>query len=236
MFLPKKPRKKKEGVHHKNKPENPDPEKWSVYWTKDGWVKRRKRGTVTPAKLNAVFSANAADTGSKEAKEILRVLSPFTKHIRGRKSVYLSTCVRQAKKQEGPITYEAFLEHEINYEFPLGNIYTGHYEIRIDKGVAYIDLPVNAVSVKRNNNLVTGYYFEFILLKGDAGEPDSMRSESDRSEIFSCKSRRESVCTLSLLLPEKGPYMTVLKFGSIEEEKYESTTARHYGLKIVGCG
>ncbi len=232
MFLPRKPKKKHEGVHHKNKPVNPDPEKYSVYWTKDGWVIRRKR---SGSGINASFKANADDTCATEAKEIMRVLSPFTENIGGRKLVYLSGCLRRAKKRAGTITYEECLEHEINFKHPLKNIYGGEYQIRAEKGVVYIDLPVNSNTVRRNNRAVTGYYFEFILISGDAGIPDSMRSESDRSDVFSLKTTGESMCTLSLILPEGMPYMTVLKFACMEG-RFEANHEKQYGLKVVGIG
>ena len=234
MFLPEKPKKKKEGVHHKNRPVNPDPEKYIVFRSKHGRILRRKRGTVKKAELNAAVSANAKDTGSKEAKEILRALSPYTEHIGGQKIAYLSTRIRRAKKDPEGINYYPLPEHEINYEFPLRHIYTGDYDIRFENGLIYIDLPTGGMLVKKHNRVVTHYYFEFILVKGDAGIAESMRTESDRSENFSCGDKSTGTCTLSLVAPAEGPYLTVLKFGCIEEGRWEARTARHYGLKIVG--
>ena len=81
------------------------------------------------------------------------------------------------------------------------------------------------------NNLVTDYYFELILLYGDAGKENGLRTESEDSDVYEIKKDNTPDCKLRMVLPEQ-PWIALLKVNCIEGNELAGSP-KLYGMKVV---
>src|SRR3954451_20177851 len=99
-----------------------------------------------------------------------------------------------------------------------------------------VSIPVNAYTIERHNGIVTAYYFELILLWGDAGSDKGLRVEEADSPVYRMEEGDGTECRLSVVLPPEGqPWMALLKVSCIEGREL-AAAPRNYGMKVVGCG
>jgi len=95
---------------------------------------------------------------------------------------------------------------------------------------------VKEYTVKRNSGIVTAYYFELILLWGDAGCDKGLRVEEADSPVYRIAEDYSTGCQLSLVLPPEGqPWMALLKVSCIEGREL-AAAPRNYGMKVIECG
>ena len=214
---------------------NPDLTNYVLVKSKEGDYLRRKRGTVTKATINEAFAAHANETCSSAAKEIMDKLKPFTQQMYGRKLVYLSALLRKGRLRSGFTDYSDCDRWEVMKDHPLNKIYWDQYSVKKEKDTVDIVLAVAEDSINKEGMLATHFYFEAILVHGDAMVPGAVRMESDRSPLYSFKSKKKTSHTFSFVIPEGRPYLVFLKVGCMENDR-PADHPRHYGMKVVAVG
>ncbi len=211
---------------------NPDPDRYIIVCTKEGDLLRAKRKNPF---INDAFKAMAAETCRAAARQILQKLQPFTEKMRGRMNVRLSGKMRSAKNQTGDYNYSLLHDFELQKDHPLHALYNGQYQVRKEKQTVYIDVPISKGCMKAQNVLVTQYYFEAIAILGDTMQPNSLRIEDDKSQLFDFGKSYKNTLTFSFVLPQKTPYLIWLKAGCMEGNE-AAHHSMHYGMKVVAVG
>lgn len=210
---------------------NPDPEKYRIVHSKEGDYLRGKRKTPF---INPQLAEMAAETCSGAAKQILAKLKPFTEGMQGRMNVRLSGKMRSAKKRTGFYNYSLLQGFDLQKEHPLDALYKEVYSVKNNKGKLTLTLPVNPGCIKKHNSMVTAYYFESVLLTGDAMVENSLRVEDERSDLFYFDQVYNTLVVFQFVVPDNTPYLFWLKVGCMEG-KERAHHARHYGMRVVGC-
>lgn len=99
-----------------------------------------------------------------------------------------------------------------------------------------IQIPVSTGVVKQYNRLVTDFYFEGILLYGDALTDGLLAVEYALSKHYSFADALTDDCKLILSLPTKNePWMLLLKVSCLEGNEL-AAHAKHYGMRMVEVG
>lgn len=212
--------------------QNPDIGKYIIVHSKEGDYLRAKR---TSPFINAQLAEMAAETCSAAAKQILTKLRPFTERMMGRMNVRLSGKMRSAKKQTGSYNYSLLKDFELQKDYPLEALYEGVYQVSHQNNQVTITVPVQTGDVLPHNKIVTAYYFEAVLLTGDAMLPNSLRVEDDRSDMFYFKQQYNTVEVFQFIVPENTPYLLFLKVACMEGDEM-AIHPRHYGMKVVEVG
>lgn len=217
---------------HKQMPDNPDPARYIIVRTKEGYVIRKKR---TDPSINEAFKKMADETCSTAAKQIVHRLKPFTSRMGGRMTVRISGKLRSANKRTGSYNYSLLQGFELQKDYPLDALYSGQYRVRQEKRTIYIDVPVTEYCMQAHNNLVTQFYFEAVAVFGDAMKPGGLKLEDDKSPLFDFGKKVKTTVSFSFVLPAKKPFMIWLKAGCLEGRE-DALHARHYGMKVVAVG
>jgi len=212
--------------------DNPDPSKYIIVHTKEGDYLRRIR---TSKNINAVFTENKSETCSAAAKQILDRLKPFTQGFSGRMNVRIAGRMRVAKPLCGKYDYSQLKGFDLQKFYPLDQLYIGHYMVKIEHGMINLEVPVWPGCMKAHNSLVTAFYFEAVLLTGNAMDPQTIRIEDERSEYFSFQKDIKETCNFSFHLPVGLPFMLFLKAGCLEGSGM-AVHPKHYGMRIVAIG
>jgi hypothetical protein len=219
------------------KPPNPDPGNYVWVKTKDGAYWRLKRGTLKKAKVNAAYSESIEwmKLSAPAAKRIMQKLQPFTKGFDfGRLNARISGLLRKSLREKGQLDIRYLKELDFQPDHPIGNLLK---EVPVIKQTArdiVVDIPLTTDTIIRKNSIVTNYYFELILLYGDAARENGLRTEIADSGVYVIDTDYGKDCRLALILPEQ-PWIALLKVGCIEGD----TTALHarlYGMKVVAAG
>src|SRR5207244_606430 len=103
----------------------PDPEKYILVNTKERSFWRRKRGTVTPAALNAAFAKNASNSkvASPAAKRIVQKLRPMLQGLdTGRLTARLAGRLIKAINEKGQPDFSFLRNFEIQPKPPLDSL------------------------------------------------------------------------------------------------------------------
>ena len=210
---------------------NPDADRYIIVHAKDGDHIRAKR---TDPFINAQFAEMATETCSAAAKQILLKLKPFTQKMTGRMNVRLSGKMRSAKKMTGSYNYSLLNGFELQKDHPLDALYKGIYTVKNDNGKLELAVPING-DVQQHNGIVTAYYFEAVLLTGDAMVHNSLRVEDDRSDLYYLNQKYTATALFQFIVPDNTPYLLLLKVACMEgnEMAYHS---KHYGMKVIGVG
>lgn len=210
---------------------NPDADRYIIVHAKDGDHIRAKR---TDPFINAQFAEMATETCSAAAKQILLKLKPFTQKMTGRMNVRLSGKMRSAKKMTGSYNYSLLNGFELQKDHPLDGLYKGIYTVKNDNGKLELGVPING-DVQQHNGIVTAYYFEAVLLTGDAMVHNSLRVEDDRSDLYYFNQKYNATVLFQFIVPVNTPYLLLLKVACMEgnEMAYHS---KHYGMKVIGVG
>ena len=211
---------------------NPDADRYIIVHAKEGDHIRAKR---TDPFINAQFAEMATETCSAAAKQILLKLKPFTERMTGRMNVRFSGKIRSAKKMTGFYNYSLLNGFELQKDYPLDALYKGNYSVKNDNGKLELAVPINDGYVQQHNGIVTAYYFEAVLVTGDAMVHNNLRVEDDRSDLYYFNQKYNTTVLFQFILPDNTPYLLFLKAGCMEgnEMAYHS---KHYGMSVVGVG
>jgi len=220
-------------------PPCPFPEGGIPVSSKEGNYWKRKRGTVKPAVLNASFSRNAeaAKIVSPAAKRLVSKLYPYLQGLfPGRLIARLSGKFFQSFNKTGSIHFDLLDLFDFQPDWPFEDLCKANYTLTIADGTARLQIPIGRATMVALNNLVSGYYFELILLYGDVTKERSLRVESVESPLYDYNFKGNTKCQLELILPGGGkPWMLLLKVNS-QEGNQMAAHGKHYGLKVIRVG
>jgi hypothetical protein len=219
-------------------PPCPDPDKYILVNSKEGPHWRKKRGTVTTARLNTVFEKNVDNSkvASPAAKRIVQKLRPFIQELNtGRLTAKLAGALIKAINEYGEPDF--FFLNGFEFQFPpLGKLLYKQVTVRQNGDEIVISIPIDPCTMAPMNKLVTDYYFEAVLLYGDVRKENGLRIDSVISPLYPIKNTIETICELSLQLPATPfPWMILLK-ASCQEENRPSIHYDHYGMRVVMVG
>jgi hypothetical protein len=215
-----------------------NPEDYTLVESKEGMYWRKKRGTMKPAEINTALQVNVNATGivSPAAKRVREALRPYMEGIRtGRLNIRIGKVFRRALKERKPLGVGLLKGIELQGDYPLNDLVTSNYKVYIERGSVRIEIPITKTSMEPLNPLVTGYYFEAVLLYGDVNVERGLRTESVESPLYSYRERSEGVCMMELDLPKEGEWCLVLKVSSLEDKELAKHT-KHYRGKVVEAG
>jgi hypothetical protein len=216
----------------------PDGSKYVWVTTKEGSFWRRKRGSVKPAPVNDVLARNAeaSKVTGPAAKRIVDKLRPFFGGLQtGRLTVRIIGALRKALNQKGAIDFTNLDGMELQPEYPLNNLLLVPYIVNQTDRSLRILIPIEKGGVKQYNNIVSDYYFEAVVVEGDATKDNSLRVDSVQSQVYPIGDDKKQ-CELILDLPaQKGPWMLLLKI-SCHEGNEMAVHPSHYGMKVVKVG
>lgn len=219
------------------RPPNPDPENYIWVDTKEGGFWRRRRGLLKKAKLNTAYQQHSEYTKicSPAASRVIRKLRPYMSGLQpGRITVRICGKLRKAMHETGKLTLHCLDGFDLQPAYPFGNLLTEDLNVLQEKGSLIITIPVTADTIQRMNRLVTDYWFELVLLYGDASQENGLRTESDDSKVYAMETAYKADCRLSLVLPEQ-PWIALLKVNCIEGNE-PAAHPKLYGMKVVAVG
>jgi hypothetical protein len=87
--------------------------------------------------------------------------------------------------------------------------------------------------MKALNTLVTGYYFEVILLYGDVHRERGLEIISAESKLYSYCVEKTDLCVLTLPVPRE-EWCLFLKISSLEGNELAVNT-KHYRMKVIAA-
>jgi hypothetical protein len=227
------PKKKKRKL-----PPCPDPANYILVRTKEGDYWRRKRGTIKPVTLNKAFArnSNAYKVIMPAIKRILAKLEPFTHCMyAGRLASTMAGAL--VKDFDGEkIDYSFLKGFEYQPEYPLHKIVCCHYGTKIDGRTCLLTIDLHKGEVLPQNTLVTSYYFELIILWGDAVKERGLRIDSTDSPLFLFGQQFTEPYTMEISLPASPqPWMVLLKV-ACHEGNMLAKHPKHYAMKIIETG
>ncbi|GEM_PF-1081134 len=220
-------------------PPCPDPQQYVLVKTKDSrYFWRLKRGTLTPATLNAAFAENLQLTCllSPACKKITSILQPFTIRMETKNlHNFLLTGLKKHYKQYRQPGFQYLKGLDLQPQWPLHNllkqtIYTG-----LQDDFVSTRFLINQFSVTKFNNLLTEYYFEAVLLCGDILMHQELELWSQQSELFSFSEPPNKECSFSFAIPKQQPWMLLLKVACFEGHQ-QAAHPKHYAMKILETG
>lgn len=216
------------------------PDGTEVVWveTKEGSFWRRKRGSVKPAPVNDVLARNAeaSKVTGPAAKRVVDKIRPFLTGLQtGRLTVRVIGALRKALNQKGGIDFTFLEGMELQQEHPLNHLLVSPYKVEQSDHSVLIAIPIEKGGVKAHNNIVSDYYFEAVVVQGDAKEEHGLRVDSVQSKVYAIGETKKQ-CELTLDLPaKKGPWMLLLKISCMEGNEM-AAHPKHYGMKVVKTG
>lgn len=206
--------------------------------TKEGSFWRRKRGSVKPAPVNNVLARNAeaSKVTGPAAKRVVDKLRPFLTGLRtGRLTVRVIGALRKALNQKGAIDFTFLAGMELQQDYPLHHLLDVPYKVEQADHSFRIVIPIEKGGVKAHNNIVSDYYFEAVVVQGDAKEEHGLRVDSVQSQVYAFGEVKKQ-CELVVDLPaRKGPWMLLLKVSCMEGNEM-AIHPKHYGMKVVKIG
>jgi len=228
------PRKKRKPI-----PPCPDPDRYILVETEDGFHWRLKRGSLKPAHLNDSLAANSRHTPitNAAASRIMGWLEPYLRGLdKGRLHAVVGGKLKKALNRDGRMHFDFLEGCDIQKRHPLGELVKEPVWVEAGKGRVRITLAVTGHTVKRHSKLVSGYYFTAVLLFGNAERGGGLRVRSTESGLYAFDAGLEEACVLSLKLPPRGvPWMVLFKASCLEGNEL-ALHARHYGMKVVKTG
>jgi hypothetical protein len=220
--------------NNRRRPPCPDPELYEWVERSSGGYWRKKKAKGSP--VNSSLSDNNTATAS---------LGPAIKRIRNRLEEYIHNLDKgniQAKisgllsrpyQETGKIVLTALKGFDFQKEHVLDKLLLTQYKVHTYSNYVELVIPVAAWAVKKHNNLVTDFYFEGILLYGDAFTDGALDVEYALSAPYSFTNTVEELCKLQLPLPPDNiPWMLMLKVSCLEGNEM-AAHAKHYGMKVV---
>ncbi len=218
------------------RPPNPDPGSYVWIETKNGGYWRLKRGTIKKAKPNRAFqeSSERMKESSPATSRILKKLKPFMNGLDiGRLNACISGLLGRSIADTGKLSLSCLNGLDFQQNHPIGRLLEAIPETEITAHEFILSLPIADYTIKRLNTLVTNYYFELILLYGDAGKANGLRIESEESDVYEIEKDHDLTLNLRLVLPEQ-PWIALLKVNCIEGDE-PAKSWRLYGMKVIGA-
>jgi hypothetical protein len=217
-------------------PPCPDPDSYILVRGKKGMFWRRKRGTVKKAELNETLQRNAG---------MLKICAAISRRTRARLSYYLTrlepgrlhnricTLMQRQLKEIGRAGLQCLQGLEFQERFAMELLLTGYYNVAVKDGMLEVRIPIEEYTVNRNSGIVTGYFFQLIMVYGDCMEEYGLKVEEETSEAYGI-GQRAGECRMMMVLPEK-EWAVILKVSCIEGNEL-AKAPRNYGMKVVGVG
>lgn len=212
-----------------------NPEDYVLVKAKEGKHWRKKRGSIKSASLNTGYQTSADVTKiiSPAAKKIRIALLPYLRGLStGRLNVRIGNALRKSLKEKDRLELGHLNGIELQAEHPLDEILISGYHVSFDEKRVRIEIPIQKDSVMPMNRLVTHYYFEAVLLYGNAGTENGLQTESVESALYPVHENGKSICVLELELPEKDDWCVLLKLSSLEGNELAVHT-KHYRMKVI---
>lgn len=205
--------------------------------TKEGGYFRRKRGTVKVAKLNASLKKyqQAFSKISPLAFKLKDWLKPYTNQLdAGRLHGKLTAALVKSFMEKEQLTYTYLKDFEFQKQHPFVRTYFG-YPMEVTAASVRIILPVKKYIVERISDVVTGYYFELIVVAGDLMKEIPLYRDSVKSQEYEFETNYED-CVMEIALPTDGaPWMVMVKMHTMEG-KEEAIHPRHYAMRVIAVG
>jgi hypothetical protein len=221
--------------HKKGKrPPNPDPETCIWVTTREGGYWKRKRGTIKKAKLNRAFKEgiDLMKLSAPATSRILLKLKPYMNGLRpGRINATISGKLRKELRETGKLNLCCLKGLDLQQEHPLEKLLQTKIKIQQTEHELIVTIPITEDTVKRINTLVTNYYFVLVLLYGDAGKENGLRTESIDSDVYATGTQYDQDCRLSMVLPET-EWIALLKVNCIEGNEH-AQSYKLYAMKLV---
>lgn len=219
------------------RPPCPDPDRYEWVESSEGGYWRLKKQKGSP--VNRSFSENNAATSllAPAIKRIRNRLEEYTRSLNpGRVQGKMSGLLSSLFKKTGKLDLTVLKGFEFQKEHVLENLLLTQYQVHTYSDHVELLIPVAAEAVKRHNNLVTDFYFEGILLFGDALQEASLAVEYAVSVPYSFTNTVKETCKLQLPLPPGNiPWMLMLKVSCLEGNEL-AAHVKHYGMKVVEVG
>ena len=219
------------------KPPNPDPGNYVWVETKEGAYWRLKRGSLKKTKINAGYSEGIErmKVSAPAASRIMQKLRPFTKALfHGRLNARISGLLRKSLREKGQLDISYLNGLDFQPDHPMSNLLKEVPVIKQMIREIVVNIPLTTHTVFRMNSIVTNYYFELILLYGDAARENGLRTESADSDVYVIGADYPNDCRLGLVLPEQ-PWIALLKVNCIEDDTL-AFHGRLYGMKVIAAG
>jgi hypothetical protein len=234
LMMVNKKRKKRNVI-----PLREDPNKTKLVKKESGWYLRAPRGSIKKAVLNNVLEKNskAWEITNPATKRITAQLEPYTRCFRGNYlHQRLNGFITKTYNEKGGIDFLNLKGFEIHNDYPLNGLLLSSFTIQQHDDLIEILVPVKKESVKRNNTLVTDFYFEGILLYGNALKENGLKTAYVLSEPYGFDNTVQGTCKLNLRLPaKKQPWMLLLKVSCLEGNEM-AAHQKHYAMKVVAVG
>jgi hypothetical protein len=225
-------------LHKKGKkPPSPDPGSYTWIATKEGGYWRKKRGTTKAATLNQSFKQGSSrmKLSAPAASRIVQKLRPYLKGLQpGRLTTRISGELRKGLKEADGVSLVSLKSIDLQPEYPFGDLLQAEVNIEQTAHELILAIPIAEHTIRRLNNLVTNYYFELVLLYGDANKEYGLRIESEDSETYEIEKDYPADCKLRAVLPEQ-PWIALLKVNCIEGNELAGSP-KLYGMKVVEGG
>ena len=205
--------------------------------TKEGGYFRRKRGTVKVAKLNASLKKyqKAFSEISPIAQRLKLWLKPYTHNLdTGRLQGKLTAALVKSFLETNTFNFTYLKDYEFQKAHPFSRIHIG-YPVEVMADRVTIKLPVKHYLVERISDIVTGFYYELIVVAGDLKNETPVLRNSVRSQEYEFEKDYKD-CVLEIALPASGePWMVMVKIGTIEGD-VEAVHPRHFAMRVVAVG
>jgi hypothetical protein len=149
----------------------------------------------------------------------------------GRITVRICAALRNAT---GKLSMNCLNDFDLQPKYPIDNLLRTDISVKQDKHSLIVTTPINKYTIKRLNTLVTNYWFQPVLLYGDAGKENGLYTENEDSVVYEIKKNCNSDCRLSLVLPEQ-PWIALLKINCIEGNE-PAAHPKLYGMTVIAVG
>lgn len=193
---------------------------------------RRKRRST---RLNAGYQESSDRTRivSPAARRVRRAIEPYLNGITiGRLHNRIGNAFRKSLKEKGRLVLCYLKDVEMQRDYPLDAMLHCHYGVYSDGKNVVIELPIERGNVRVLNTLVTHYYFEAVLLYGNASIERGLQAEHAISSLYSIGTDTKSRCVLTLRLPENEDWCLFLKMSCLEGNELAAHT-KHHRMKVV---
>jgi hypothetical protein len=214
---------------------SPSPGPGNYVWveTKEGCYWRRKRGSLQTAKLNDAYlkGAERMRVSAPASSRVMQHLRRYSNGLdMGRLHPKISGIFRKALKEKGAIALSDLDGLSCQPRHPFEHLLQVKPVILQSDTAISVTIPIDKHTIKRMNKLVTGFYFELILLYGDITTDNGLRTESEESGVYAIGYAYED-CILQMVLPEQ-PWIALLKINGIEGNEM-AMHPKLYGMKVV---
>lgn len=218
-------------------PPPPDPENWILIVPKRGrpYYRRKKKTN----EINAVLTewTRLTTNGSKGARQIKSRLAPFLYGLdTGRIIAKMTACLNKSYVENGSYDLLNMFEFEFQEDDILRNLLRFDPDVEINGHEMSIKVVASHHVIKPQNEIVTHFCYDAILIHGDPSKDNDIRIDHDRSPLFHIYRPDLAYHTLKLYMPATPTsWMCILKVGCYEKEIPERHHI-HYAMKVLAVG